>query len=92
MSTPLHMLLTADLRLEGDAADDKADPSVCLELNQISVLQYFLEMAGSMDNQHILKTGCFFRSSCHRGYTVLANRKGWQVAVDLVPQEAPTNS
>ena len=41
MSTPLHVLLKADPRLEGDVADDKADPSVCLQLNQISVLQYF---------------------------------------------------
>ena len=41
MSTPLHVLLKADPRLEGDAADDKADPSVSLQLNQISVLQYF---------------------------------------------------
>ena len=41
LSTPLHVLLKADPRLEGDVADDKADPSVCLQLNQISVLQYF---------------------------------------------------
>ena len=41
MSTPLHVLLKADPHLEGDVADDKADPSVCLQLNQISVLQYF---------------------------------------------------
>ena len=54
MSTPLHLLLKADPRLEGDVADDKADPSVCLQLNQISVLQYFLEMAGSMDHQYLL--------------------------------------
>ena len=46
MSTPLHVLLKADPRLEGDVADDKADPLVCLQLNQISVLQYFLETAG----------------------------------------------
>ena len=55
MSTPLHVLLKADPRLEGDVADDKADPSVCLQLNQISVLQYFLETAGSMDHQHVLR-------------------------------------
>ena len=30
----------------------------------------------------------FFRSSCHSGCTVLANREGWQVAGELVPQEA----
>ena len=55
MSTPLHMLLKADPCLEGDVADDKADPSVCLQLNQISVLQYFFETAGSMDLQHVLR-------------------------------------
>ena len=38
MSTPLHVLLKADPRLEGDVADDKADPSVRLQLNQISVV------------------------------------------------------
>ena len=38
------------------------------------------------------QTGCFFRSSCHSGCTVLANREGWRVAGDLVPQEAPDNS
>ena len=92
MSTPLHVLLKADPRLEGDVADDKADPSVCLQLNQISVLQYFLETAGSMDHQYVLRQAIFFRSSCHSGCTVLANREGWQVAGDLVPQEAPDNS
>ena len=53
------MLLKADPRLEGDVADDKADPSVCLQLSQISVLQYFLEMAGSMDNEHMLRQAVF---------------------------------
>ena len=33
ISTPLHVLLKADPRLEGDVADDKADPLVCLKLN-----------------------------------------------------------
>ena len=60
MSTRLHVLLKADLRLEGDVADDKADPFVCLQLNQISVLQYYLEMAGSMDHQHLLRQDVFF--------------------------------
>ena len=41
MSTPLHVLLKADPRFEGDLADDKADPSVCLQLNKLIVLQYF---------------------------------------------------
>ena len=59
MSTPLHVLLKADPRLEGDVADDKADPLVYLQLNQISVLQYFLETAGSMDHQHVLRQAVF---------------------------------
>ena len=54
------MLLKADPRLEGDVADDKADPLVCLQLNQISVLQYFFETAGSMDHQHVLRQAVFF--------------------------------
>ena len=41
MSTPLHVLLKDDPSLEGDVADDKADPSVCHQLGQVSVLQYF---------------------------------------------------
>ena len=88
MSTPLHVLLKADPRFEGDVANDKADPSVCLQLHQISVLQYFLETAGSMDHQHVLRQAVFFRSSCHRGCIVMANREGWRVAGELVPQEA----
>ena len=35
------VLLKADPCLEGNVADDKADPSVWLQLNQICVLQYF---------------------------------------------------
>ena len=50
MITPLHVLLKADTHLEGDVADDKADPSVCLKLKAKYVLQYFLETAGSMDH------------------------------------------
>ena len=34
----------------------------------------------------------FFKRSCHSGCTVLANRPGWQVAGDLVRQEAPHDS
>ena len=54
ISTPLHVLLKADPRLEGDVADGKADPLVCLQLNQISVLQHFSETTGSMDHQMCL--------------------------------------
>ena len=52
MSTPLHVLLKADPSLEGDVADDKADPTACHQLGQVSVLQYFQGTAGSMDHQH----------------------------------------
>ena len=55
MSTPLHVLLKADRSLEGDVADDKADPSACHQLGQVSVLQYFLGTAGSMDHQHVFR-------------------------------------
>ena len=41
MSTTLNVLLKADPYLEGDVADDKAEPLVWLQLNQISVLQSF---------------------------------------------------
>ena len=57
MSTPVHVLLKADPRFE---EDDKADPLVSLQLNQISVLQYFLETACSMDHQHVLGQAGFF--------------------------------
>ena len=55
MTTPLHVLFKADPSLEGDVADDKADPSECNQLGQVSVLQYFLGTAGSMDHQHVFK-------------------------------------
>ena len=54
------MLLKADTRPKDDVADDEADPLVCLKLNQISVLQYFLITAGSMDHQHVLRQAVFF--------------------------------
>ena len=38
MSTTLHMLLKDNPSLEGDVADDKADPSACYQLCQLSVL------------------------------------------------------
>jgi hypothetical protein len=60
MSTHIHMLCKDDPCLENDVADDKADPSVCLQLNQISVLQYFLDTAGFMDHQHVLRQAVFF--------------------------------
>ena len=59
-STPIHVILKADPRLNDDVAEDKADPLVCLQLNQISVLHYFLETAGSMNHQHVLRQAVFF--------------------------------
>ena len=41
--------------LEGDVADGKADPSACHQLGQLSVLQYFWGMAGSIDHQHVFR-------------------------------------
>ena len=41
MSTPLHVLLKDDPHLEGDVVDDKSDLSACLQLGQVSVMQYF---------------------------------------------------
>ena len=53
MSTPLPVLLKADPCLLGDEGDDKADPSACHHFCQVSVLQYFLGTAESMDHQHV---------------------------------------
>ena len=52
MSTPI---------VKDNVADDKAGPSVCLQFNQISVFQYFLEAAGSFDHQHVLRHAVFFK-------------------------------
>ena len=59
MSTPLHGLPKAGACLEGDVANDKADPLVWLQLHQLSVLQYFLETAGSIYHQHVLRQAVF---------------------------------
>ena len=40
MNTPLQLLLKAGPRFEGNVADDKADPVVCLQINYIYVLQF----------------------------------------------------
>ena len=40
MNTPIHVLLKADPCLVEDVAEDKADPLVYLQLNQIYVLRY----------------------------------------------------
>ena len=61
IGTPLHVLIKADPCLEGDVADDKADLSACLQLKEISVLQYFSETAGSMDHQHVLRKAVFLK-------------------------------
>ena len=49
------MFLKADPSLDGDVADEKADPSVCHQLGQVSVLQYFLRKAGSMYHRHVFR-------------------------------------
>ena len=60
MNTTLKVLLEADRRLEGDVADDKYEPLVCQQLNEIYVLEYFFLMAGFMDYQHVLRPAVFF--------------------------------
>ena len=55
MSTPLHVLLIAYPSLVDNLADDKADPSACHQLGQVSVLQYFRGAAGTMDHQHVFR-------------------------------------
>ena len=55
MIIPLQVLLKADPSLEGNVADDLADPSECHQLSQVSVLQYFPGMAGCMDHQHVFR-------------------------------------
>ena len=40
-----------------------------------------------------IKTGwTFMKSSCHSGYTFLANSAGWRVTGDVMPGESPDNS
>ena len=92
MSAPLHVHLKADPSLEGDVADDKADPSAFHQFGQVSVLQIFQGMAGCMDHQNVLDRLDFLESSCYSGYNVLANRTGWRVAGDLVPWHSPDSS
>ena len=59
MSATLHMLLEAEPCLEGNE-DGKADPPMCHQLGQLSVLQYFGGTAGSMDHQHVFRQAVFF--------------------------------
>ena len=55
MSPPLHVLILADPRLEGDVADAKANSSECHQLGHVSVLQYFHRKAGSIDHEHLFR-------------------------------------
>ena len=55
MSTPLHVLIKADPSLEGDVADDKADPYACHQFGQVSLLHYFQGTACSMDHQRVFR-------------------------------------
>ena len=82
MSTSVHVLLKADPCLEGDLADDKADSLVCLQLNQISVLQYFfLEMAQWTTNMCLDPLFCCFEILATVVALFLQTGKGgkWQV-------------
>ena len=90
MSTPLHALLKADPCLKEDVADDNVNSLVCLQRNQIPILQYFLEAA--VDHKHVLRQAVFVKKFLSQWWHVLANREGWRVAGDLVHQEAPDNS
>ena len=83
------MLCKTDPCLEDDVTDDKADPSVCLQVNQISVLQYLLETAGSMDHQHVLRQAIFLKKFLPQWLHCSGKQGRGQVAGDLVPQEAP---
>ena len=76
------MLLKADPRLEGDVADDNADPSVCVKLYQISVLQYFLETAGSIDHQNVIRHAVFLEVLATGAALFWQTGKGgeWQVS------------
>ena len=49
VNTPLHLLLKADSSLEGNVADDKADPSACHQFS------HFWGTAGSMDHQQAFR-------------------------------------
>ena len=59
MNTSLHVFLKAYPSLEGDVSDYKADPSACHQTGQVSVLQYFQETAGSMDQQMFRQAGLY---------------------------------
>ena len=49
------------LVLKDNVADDKADPSVCLQLKQISVFQYLLETAGTINHKQVLRQAVFVK-------------------------------
>ena len=55
MSTPLEVHPKLYPCLKGDVAYGEADPFVCHQLCQVSVLQYFHGTAGSMDHQHVFR-------------------------------------
>ena len=67
MSATLHVLLEAELSVQGDVAVGAADPAACHQTGQVSVLYYLGGTAGSMDHQHVSLT--FLIISCHSGCT-----------------------
>ena len=82
MSTPLHVFLKADPSIEGDVANDKADPSGCL----LFCSSFGGRIAPWTTNMCFDKLD-FLEKLCHICYTVLANRVGWRMVGDLVPWE-----
>ena len=64
----------------------KADPRLEGDVEVTNLIFW-----GAINHQHVLRLAVFVESSCHSGCTVLANREGWRVEGDLVPQEAPDN-
>ena len=60
MSTPIHVPLKADPCLENDVANDKADPLVCLQLNQLSALEYFFRNGWPYGPPTCVERACYF--------------------------------
>ena len=92
MSATFPVLLEAEICLEGDVADGKADPSACHQLGQVSVLQYFQGTAGSVDHQHVFRLARLFEKlspqwlhcSGKQGRVVSGRRSGKSLPKRLV--------
>ena len=58
MSTPIHVLLKADPCLKYNVADG---PWCAYNLSRYLSCSFFLETAGSMDHQHVLRQAVFVK-------------------------------